>query len=206
MNRYDEENVIISKEIEDYATEKVMNNTIAPALYREYNVFRGLRDDSGKGVLTGLTRISEVDAKKIVDGKTVYIDGKLYYRGYEIHDLINYFQSRNEFGFEKVIYLLLFGNLPDKDAYEVFNDILSKYRYLPSSFVVDFIMKSPSADVMNYLSRSVLMLYSFDDNPNSTDTTNVIKQCLKLIARFPQIAVYGYHAYSYYLLDRKSVV
>lgn len=200
MNRYDEENVIISKEIEDYATEKVMNNTIAPALYREYNVFRGLRDDSGKGVLTGLTRISEVDAKKIVDGKTVYIDGKLYYRGYEIHDLINYFQSRNEFGFEKVIYLLLFGNLPDKDAYEVFNDILSKYRYLPSSFVVDFIMKSPSADVMNYLSRSVLMLYSFDDNPNSTDTTNVIKQCLKLIARFPQIAVYGYHAYSYYLL------
>lgn len=194
------DDVIISKEIEEFVEEKVNNNTIDATLYKQYNVFRGLRDDSGKGVLTGLTRISEVDAKKVVNGETIYINGKLYYRGYDIYDLITYFQKNNEFGFEKVIYLLLFGSLPNKEEYAVFNDILSKYRYLPSSFVVDFIMKSPSADVMNYLSRSVLMLYSFDDNPNATDTKNVLRQCLQLIARFPQIAVYGYHAYSYYLL------
>lgn len=193
--------VIITREIEDYAANKIVKNTIDPELYKSYNVFRGLRDDNGKGVLTGLTRISEVDAKRIVNGETVYIDGKLYYRGYDIYDLINLFQQNDEFGFEKVIYLLLFGELPDNEAFGIFNEILTKYRNLPSSFVVDFIMKSPSADVMNYLSRSVLMLYSFDDNPNATDAKNVLRQSLQLIARFPQIAVYGYLAYSYYLLD-----
>ena len=192
--------VEISLEMEDYACKKVMENTIDPTLYKEYNVFRGLRDENGKGVLTGLTRISEVNAKKIVDGKTVYIDGELYYRGYKIQDLINHFQQKNEFGFEKIIYLLLFGNLPNDEEYEIFDTMLKKYRYLPNSFVVDFIMKSPSSDIMNYLSRSVLMLYSYDANPNSLDTKNVLRQCIELIAKFPQIAIYGYHAYRYYLM------
>lgn len=193
-------NVEISIEVEDYACNKVMENTIDPKLYKDYNVFRGLRDDNGKGVLTGLTRISEVNAKKIVDGKTVYIDGELYYRGYKIQDLIAYFHEKNEFGFEKVIFLLLFGKLPNSEEYEVFDNILKQYRCLPNNFVVDFIMKSPSADIMNYLSRSVLMLYSYDNNPNAIDTKNLIRQCMELIAKFPQIAVYGYHAYKYYLL------
>lgn len=195
-----ENKVEITQDVEKYACGKVMENTIDPSLYKEYNVFRGLRDDNGKGVLTGLTRISEVNSKKIIDGKTVYIDGELYYRGYKIQDLINYFQEKNEFGFEKVIFLLLFGKLPNNEEYEVFDNILKEYRYLPNNFVVDFIMKSPSADIMNYLSRSVLMLYSYDDNPNAIDTKNLLRQCMQLIAKFPQIAVYGYHAYKYYLL------
>ncbi|MBQ8783867.1 MAG: citrate/2-methylcitrate synthase [Clostridia bacterium] len=179
-------------------------NVIDPALYSQHKVNRGLRDINGKGVLTGLTEISEVLSRKVVDGEEVPCDGELYYRGYNVHDLINDFIADRRFGFEETTYILLFGKLPTKDELEEFKDILSDYRSLPNSFVRDFIMKSPSSDMMNSLARSVLALYSYDNNPDDTSINNVLRQCLHLIALFPQLAVYSYRAYDYYRKESSS--
>lgn len=180
-------------------TQRCQNNSrIPPELYTINQVNRGLRDLNGKGVLTGLTEISDIQSSKIVDGKTVSCEGKLYYRGININDLVNGFTNDNRFGFEETVYLLLFGELPNKDELKKFNELIANYRTLPTSFVRDIIMKAPSFDMMNTLARSVLTLYAYDANPNDTSIPNVMRQCLELIALFPLLAVYAYQAYDYY--------
>ena len=172
---------------------------IEPQLYIENKVNRGLRDLNGKGVLTGLTEISEIVSKKSVNGEDIPCPGKLYYRGYDVEDLVSGFIKDNRFGFEEVTYLLLFGNLPTKEQLKEFKGIIADYRSLPHSFVRDIIMKAPSSDMMNSLARSVLTLYSYDKNPNDTSIPNVLRQCLQLISTFPLLSIYGYRAYDYYI-------
>ena len=174
-------------------------------LYQEYDVKRGLRESDGKGVLTGLTEISDVVAFKVEDGKKVPQDGQLYFQGYNIMDLKNGFAKR-KFNFEEIIYLLLFGALPNQQQMQSFIEILSQYRELPNKFVRDVIMKAPSMDVMNALQRSVLTLYSYDENPDDISIPNVLKQSLSLIASFPLISVYAYHSYQHYHNDKSLVI
>lgn len=171
---------------------------IDPDLYTKYDVKRGLRDLNGKGVLVGLTEISDVCATKIVDGKSVPADGELYYRGYNVKDIIGGLGHENHFGFEECTYLLLFGKLPTASELKEFSGMLSEYRTLPTSFVADIIMKAPSRDMMNTLARSVLTLYSYDDLADDISLPNVLRQCLQLISLFPLLAVYGYQAYKHY--------
>lgn len=173
------------------------NNAIDRELYTQYDVKRGLRDLNGKGVLAGLTNISDVCAKKIVNGEEVPCAGSLYYRGYNIKDLVSGFLTDDHFGFEEITYLLLFGELPSKTELEEFKQTLIERRTLPPTFVRDIIMKAPSKDMMNSLSRSILNLYSYDDNADDTSIPNVLRQCLNLISQFPMMMVYGYHAYNY---------
>lgn len=167
-------------------------------LFTKYEVKRGLRDLNGKGVLAGLTHISDVRAKEIVDGVEVPAHGRLFYRGYDVQDLVSGFTSENRFGFEEIAYLLLFSKLPDKKELAEFEQLLGGYRSLPTSFVRDIIMKAPSKDMMNTLARSVLTLYSYDDRADDTSLPNVLRQCLQLISLFPMLSIYGYQAYSHY--------
>ncbi len=174
-------------------------------LYQEYDVKRGLRESDGKGVLTGLTEISDVVAFKTVNGEKEPQLGELYYQGYNVMDLKEGFAKR-KFNFEETVYLLLFGALPNKQQLHSFIEILSQYRELPNKFVRDVIMKAPSMDVMNALQRSVLTLYSYDENPDDISIPNVLKQCLSLIATFPLISVYAYHSYQHYHNDKSLVI
>jgi len=175
------------------------------SLYEKYDVKRGLRESDGKGVLTGLTEISDVVAFAQKDGKKVPQEGELYFQGYNIMDLKEGFRTR-KFNFEEIIYLLLFGALPNRQQLHSFIEILSQYRELPNKFVRDVIMKAPSVDIMNALQRSVLTLYSYDENPDDVAVSNVLKQCLSLIATFPLISVYAYHAYQHYHNDKSLVI
>lgn len=174
------------------------NSAIDPALYSKYEVKRGLRDLNGKGVLTGLTEISEIQSMKVVDGEEVPCEGKLFYRGYDVEKLVQGVSETHKFGFEETVYLLLFGELPNQKQFDDFTELLAQYRTLPMHFVRDVILKAPSADMMNTLARSVLTLYSYDDKANDTSIPNVLRQCLQLIAQFPLLSVYGYHAYNHY--------
>lgn len=167
-------------------------------LYTRYDVKRGLRDINGKGVLAGLTHISDVRATEIKDGVSVPAHGKLFYRGYNVQDLINGFTKDDRFGFEETAYLLLFGELPNSTELAEFRKLLGSYRSLPTSFVRDIIMKAPSKDMMNTLARSVLTLYSYDDRADDTSLPNVLRQCMQLISLFPMLSIYGYQAYSHY--------
>ncbi len=167
-------------------------------LFTKYDVKRGLRDLNGKGVLAGLTNISDVRAKEIIDGVEVPTHGELFYRGYNVKDLVHGFTSDNRFGFEEITYLLLFNKLPDAKELADFHNMLAGYETLPTSFVRDIIMKAPSRDMMNTLARSVLTLYSYDDRADDTSLPNVLRQCLELISLFPQLCIYGYQAYSHY--------
>lgn len=194
----------ITPEIEQYAELCMSDGRIPPQLYIEHKVNRGLRDLEGRGVLTGLTEISEIVSKKIVDGVETPCKGKLYYRGYDVESLVEGFVKDDRFGFEETIYLLLFGELPDSVQLEKFRGVLGEYRSLPGSFVRDIIMKAPSNDMMNSLARSVLTLYSYDNNPDDTSVPNVLRQCLQLISTFPLLSVYGYHSYNYYLKGHQS--
>ena len=194
----------ITAEILKYTDYCTSNCRIEPQLYIEHKVNRGLRDLNGKGVLTGLTEISEIVSKKIVDGEEVPCPGHLYYRGYDVEDLVRGFISDKRFGFEEIVYLLLFGELPTAEQLKEFNNVLTSYRVLPGTFVRDIIMKAPSTDMMNSLARSVLTLYSYDSDPDNTDIANVLRQCLQLIARFPLLSVYGYHSYDYYIKGSNS--
>ena len=188
----------ITPEIQHLSELCVQNSSIDPSLYTKYQVNRGLRDVNGKGILTGLTEISDIISSKEVDGKSVPCDGELYYRGINIQDIVDGFLKEKRFGFEEVTYLLLFGDLPTKEQMDAFTSLLAKYRTLPTSFVRDIIMKAPSRDMMNTLARSVLTLFSYDDNASDTSIPNVLRQCLQLIALFPLLSVYGYQAYSHY--------
>ena len=182
------------------------NSRIDPKFYSKYKVFRGLRDLEGKGVLTGLTEISEVYAKKEVDGKLIPCHGQLFYRGTNIEDLVKGFIKEDRFGFEETAYLLLLGELPNKEQLEEFSEILASYRSLPTSFVRDIIMKAPSFDMMNTLARSVLTLYSYDENPNDISISNVLRQSLQLISIFPLLSVYGYQAYNHYHNEESLII
>ncbi len=173
------------------------SNAIDRELYIKNNVKRGLRDLDGRGVLAGLTNISDVCASKDVDGVRVPIPGKLYYRGYNIKDLVKGFLDEDHFGFEEISYLLLFGELPTEGELKAFSKMLADRRTLPPTFVRDIIMKAPSKDMMNSLARSILNMYSYDDKADDTSIPNVLRQCLNLISQFPMLMVYGYHAYNY---------
>ncbi|HOA96945.1 MAG TPA: citrate/2-methylcitrate synthase [Acetivibrio saccincola] len=179
---------------------------IDPELYGKFDVKRGLRDINGRGVLAGLTKIGEVHSYIIDENEMVPVPGRLLYRGIDIADLVEGFTSEGRFGFEETCYLLLFGELPDRRQLASFEEFLASYRKLPKSFVRDMIMKAPSKDIMNVLSRSVLALYSYDDMPDDTSIKNVLRQCIQMIARFPLLAVYGYQAYSHYHGDKSLFI
>lgn len=179
---------------------------IDPELYTKYDVKRGLRDLNGKGVLVGITEISEVNSTKIVDGKSVPCDGELYYRGYNVQDLIAELPDDCFFGFEECTYLLLFGKLPNKQELGEFCELLSNYRSLPQNFVRDVIMKKPSKDMMNALARGVLTLYSYDEVPDDTSEANVLRQCLQLISMFPLLSVYSYQTYRHYYNGESLII
>ena len=187
----------VTPEIENLTEVCKEHTSLDLSLYAKYDVKRGLRDINGKGVLAGLTQVSNVKATKIVDGKEVPCAGSLSYRGYDIKDLTRGFIEDDRYGFEEVTYLLLFGSLPDKKQLADFTQLLANQRSLPTNFVRDVIMKAPSKDIMNGLSRSVLTLYSYDTNPDDTSLPNVLRQCLNLISQFPMLMIYGYHAYNY---------
>ena len=173
------------------------NDTISPRLYEEYGVKKGLRDENGNGVLAGLTNISKITSSKIVDGKKVPCDGQLWYRGYRVEDLIGSL-GETELGYEKIAYLLLMGQMPDSAAAEEFRRLLGECRTLPTNFTRDVIMKAPGKDIMNSMTRGILTLASYDERAIDTSVSNSLRQCIQLIAEFPLLAVYGYHAYNYY--------
>ena len=189
-----ENNIIYENQlIDELAAKFLANDSIDPELYTKYDVKRGLRDSKGKGVLAGLTKVSQIISNK--DGEPC--EGELYYRGYNIKDLVKGFLDDNHFGFEEIAYLLLFGELPNEGELKAFTKMLADRRSLPPTFVRDIIMKAPSKDMMNSLSRSILNLYSYDDKADDTSIPNVLRQSLNLISQFPMLMVYGYHAYNY---------
>lgn len=175
-------------------------------MYEKYDVKRGLRDKDGKGVLCGLTEISEVTAWENGKNGRVPVQGKLCYRGYDVKELVRHCVEENRFGFEETAFLLLFGKLPARGELADFCEILSELRQLPKSFVRDIIMKSPSSDMMNMLARCVLNLYSYDPDPDNISLPNVLRQCLQLIAQLPMLSAYSYRAYRYYNTDDGSLV
>ena len=187
----------ITPEIEALAAQSLQNSSIDAGDYVKYDVKRGLRDLNGKGVLAGLTEISDIIAKKMVDGQEIPCDGKLYYRGIDVEKLVAGALKEGRFGFEETAYLLLLGRLPNAAELESFKNQLAYYRTLPGNFVRDVILKAPSQDIMNSLARSVLNLASYDERCDDISLPNVMRQCLQLIALFPVLSVYGYQAYTY---------
>ena len=187
--------------ISDLASQCEENSAIESTLYSEHDVKKGLRDKNGIGVLAGLTKVSCIESYDTVDGKKVPCDGRLYYRGYNILDLVKGHGQQDNFRFEEISYLLLFGKLPTTEELSNFKEILAAMRQLPTNFVRDVIMKAPSKDMMNSLAKSVLTLASYDDQVSDLSIPNVLRQCLMLISEFPMLAVYGYHAYNHYERD-----
>ena len=196
----------IIPEIDVLAEKMKENSMIDNALYAKYDVKRGLRDIDGKGVLTGLTDISTIKQNKLVDGKLVPCDGELYYRGYNVTDIVGGIHRDDRFGFEEVVYLLLFGEMPTEEQLKSFKELLVRYRTLPQNFVRDVILKAPSDDMMNSIARSVLTLFCYDKHANDTSISNVLRQCVQLISVFPLLSVYGYHAYNHYLRDKSLYI
>ncbi len=199
-------NTQITDEVKRLSEIAVGKCYIDPQLYIKYDVKRGLRNLSGKGVLAGLTEISEILSYIVQDEDMIPCEGKLYYRGIDIENIVNGFISEGRFGFEESVYLLLFGNLPDSGQLDSFNKLLSGYRNLPEDFVRDIIMKAPSKDMMNVLARGVLTLYTYDDKADDVSIENVLRQSLQLIAQFPLLSVYGYQAYEHYHNNKSLVI
>ena len=189
----------------EYARLSREADKLEPQLFEKYDVQRGLRDKNGNGVVTGLTNISRIESFKMVDGVKTPCEGKLWYRGYDCIELVNGFKGKR-FGFEEVSYLLLFGELPTDEQMKQFKEILNAHRTLPTNFTRDVIMKAPSSDIMNSLTRSVLTLASYDKNCSNTSIENVMRQCIGLISVFPMLAVYGYHAYNHYQNDESMYI
>lgn len=194
------------KRIQALAQQCVNNGDIEKELYQQYNVNIGLRDINGKGVLTGLTDISEIRQNKIVDGKAVPTDGKLFYRGINVEDIINGCIADDRYGFEEITYLLLFGKLPTADQLSDFMKLLSDSRVLPKHFVRDVILKAPGKDLMNSLAKAVLTLASYDHDVMNLEIDNVLRQCLKLISLFPLLTVYSYEAYNHYTKGESLII
>lgn len=176
------------------------NHRINPNLYIEYDVKRGLRDSAGKGVLTGLTEISDVNAYDLVNGRKIPAEGSLYYQGYNIYDLVNGLEG-HKFGFEETIYLLLFGRLPSEKDLEMFKEVMAQFETLSGRFVRDVVMKASNADIMNSMQRCILTLYTYDSRPEDISAENVLRQSIELIAKLPLIAVYSYHSYRHFRKD-----
>ncbi len=203
MNKYSE----ITPYICEMAKKTNGNNHILPDMYAQNNVKRGLRDEDGNGVVAGLTEISSIISKKrLPDNSVVSCEGQLFYRGIDINDFTAGFLKDDRFGFEEAIYLLLFSELPSKAQLDKFTETLAEYRELPSAFARDMILKAPSKDIMNSMSRSVLALYSYDKNPDDISVENVLRQCLELTAIFPLLAVYGYQAHMHYHLNKSLYI
>ena len=200
------QNASIREYTEKYASVATRNCAIDPQLYDEYGVKRGLRDKNGKGVLAGLTNISDIISSKTENGQSVPCEGELYYRGYDINSLINGILKDDRFGFEEIAYLLIMGELPDEAELLRFRNVLSELCTLPTNFVRDVVMKAPSGDMMNTLARSVLTLASYDKSAASLEPDNVLRQCLALVSVFPMLAVYGYHAYNHYVCNQSFYI
>ena len=194
-----------NKLVDKYVEFCADSGKIDQRLYSKYDVKRGLRDSNGKGVLTGLTEISDVTGFKEENGQRIAIPGELYYQGYEIADLIGGFKGTKR-GFEEIVFLLLFGELPTKQQLKEFMDVIGELRELPTDFNRDVIMKTPSANIMNTMQRCVLTLYSYDRDPDNIEVRHVLEQCLGLIARFPLIAAYGYQSYRHKFLDSSLII
>lgn len=192
-----------TKKYSDICVEKSSFN---PELYAEFGVKRGLRDQNGKGVLAGLTKISSVQSTEEIDGKSVPCDGRLYYRGYKIQDLVNGFVGDKRLGFEEITYLLLFSSLPNEEQLREFKKVLAKSMDLPKYFVRDVVLNAPSKDIMSSLTQSILTLASYDEKAADTSLDNVLRQCLLLISVFPMLSVYAYHAYNHYLCDNSLYI
>ena len=192
-------------DFEELVKECTASGIIDQNLYTEYDVKRGLRDSNGNGVLTGLTEISDVLGNQSVHGRKIPVDGELYFQGYNVEELIKR-SSLDRFRFEEATYLLLFGVLPDKDQLDRFIRILTDLQELSGAFIRDVIMKAPGRDIMNALSRSVLTLYSYDNNPDDISLPNVLRQCLNLISIFPLLSVYGYQAYNHYVRGKSLYI
>ena len=182
------------------------NSLIDSSLDEMYGVNRGLRDKNGKGVLAGLTKISLIQSTEEIDGKSVPCEGKLFYQGYDINDLVKGFVKNKRYGFEEITYLLLFSELPNEEQLAEFKGILKDSRNLPRNFVRDVIMKAPSKDIMNSLTKSVLTLASYDDRVSDLSLDNVLRECLTLISVFPMLSVYAYHAYKHYECDESLYI
>lgn len=199
----------MKKSIEAYADRQEAvcrsNDSIDKRLYEEYGVNCGLRDENGNGVLTGLTNISKIVSSKIVDGKKVSCDGELWYRGYRVENLISRLGPL-EMGFEKIAYLLLIGQLPTAEEEAEFRALMGEVRTLPTNFTRDVIMKAPSGDIMNSMTRSILTLASYDPKAKDTSVANSLRQCIQLISEFPLLAVYGYNAYNHYEKDQSMFI
>ncbi len=187
----------ITPEVERLAEKSLDGYRIQPELYTQFDVKRGLRDINGNGVVAGLTNISTINVVKEDNGTQNCGEGKLYYRGIDVEDIVAGFIKEKRFGFEETIYLLLFGEMPSAEELAGFKKILADFRTLPTTFTRDVIMKSPSDNMMNTLAKSVLALYSYDDDANNTSIPNVLRQCIELITLFPVLSVYGYQAYNY---------
>lgn len=191
----------MSLKLGDYAVDMEQvcrkNDSIAPRLYEEYGVKKGLRDENGNGVLAGLTNISKIVSSEFRDGRKVSCDGQLWYRGYRVENLLGSL-GENALGYEKVAYLLLMGEMPDEKTAGEFRRLIEKCRTLPTNFTRDVIMKAPSGDIMNSMTRSILTLASYDEKANDTSVSNSLRQCIQMISEFPLLAVYAYHAYNYY--------
>jgi citrate synthase len=187
----------VTPEVQALADKAIGSYKIEPELYTKHDVKRGLRDINGNGVVAGLTNISTIKVIEDSDGIQNHGDGKLYYRGIDVEDIVAGFVREKRFGFEETVYLLLFGNMPNAAELEEFKKLLADFRTLPPSFTRDVIMKSPSDNMMNTLAKSVLALYSYDDNANDISIPNVLRQCIELITLFPVLSVYGYQAYNY---------
>lgn len=190
--------------IHEMAENSVAKSRIDPSLYERYSVKRGLRNEDGTGVLVGLTEVGEVLSYIMDDGDRVPVEGRLYYRGMGIADLVNGFYQNKRFGFEETIYLLLFGDLPNESQLRDLSELLTSYRELPYGFTEDMILKAPSPDIMNKLARTVLALYVYDPKADDISVENVLRQCLELIARFPTLISYGYMAKRHYV-DKQSL-
>ncbi len=192
--------------LEEYSRFATECSQVDSSLYTKYEVKRGLRDISGKGVLAGLTEISEILAYVMEDEDLVPCEGRLFYRGYDIRDIVKGFLDSGRFGFEEITFLLLFGHLPTGQEYQDFRKVLSSYMNLPEVFLRDTIMTSPGHDMMNQLAMSVLALYTYDEDPENISVPNVLRQCIQLIARFPIIMVHGFHSYAYYYNKNSLII
>ena len=196
----------MSTKKDEYISKLTTNDYIDPELYGKYNVKRGLRNADGTGVLVGLTKVGDVHGYIIDEGEKVAVDGKLFYRGIDVEDIIRAAAQEKRYAFEETIYLLMFGELPTKEELDSFSLLLGNYRILPPNFAEDAIMKFPSRDIMNKLARAVLTLYSYDAEPENQSVENVLRQCLELIARFPTIVAYSYMAKEYYFNHESLII
>lgn len=196
---------ILKQNIEKLEQELMKNHRIDPNLYIEYDVKRGLRDSAGKGVLTGLTEVSDVCAYNLINGRQIPAEGVLYYQGINVNDIVNSLKGR-KFGFEETIYLLLFGRLPSKTELSMFLDVMFELQNLSGRFVRDVVMKASNENIMNAMQRCILTLYTYDSDPESITPGNVLRQSLELIAKLPLIAVYSYHSYRHFRKDETLLI